>query len=274
MTKDIKKGVRAINILYLLLIVNISVLIFILSINFKDNTKRFYISVNNKIKDKPFYEKVEEFLSKNGVNHMFGKIEPTQYILFKLISALILLALILPVDKISAVLMSLGMLILPDIILKISNESDNDEIIKDLKRVYDTLKIQTKSGVFITNALTECYLTVTNTRLKNALLELTNSIMLKSNISEAIEKFNSQFDNEYIDTFCIVIKQSIESGKSAQLLDDLSNQISDIQEALQLKHQRRIDSKSEMLQLLLYIGVIGIVLFGIVSEFATSLTRF
>ena len=144
----------------------------------------------------------------------------------------------------------------------------------DLKRVYDTLRIQTKAGVFLTSSIAECYLVAENKRLKKALLELNNKIIAKNDIESAIEDFNSKFKNPYIDTFCIVIKQSLESGKTVQILEDLSAQIKDIQQAISIREAERVKYKLEGLQFLVYVGVIAIVAYGIFTELITSLMNF
>lgn len=46
-------------------------------------------------------------------------------------------------------------------------------MLNDIRLIYDTLKIQSKSGVYITDILSECQLLVQMPRLKKALMELT-----------------------------------------------------------------------------------------------------
>ena len=140
--------------------------------------------------------------------------------------------------------------------------------------MYDTLRIQTKAGVYLTSSLTECYLVVKNPRLKTALLDLNNYIMIKNDVYTGIEEFNMKFDSPFVNTFCIVIKQGIESGKTVQVLEDLSSQIRDIDNSMKEKLSEQIKSKLAINQLLIFIGLIATVLYGIMSSLASSLMKF
>lgn len=222
------------------------------------------------------YGRIEKYLEKMGVNDMFdNNVSPSTFILVKIFMALIL-GLVGIKEGIWILTVALGLLgfFLPDIFINISNNEDNDKILVDLKKVYDTLRIQTKAGVFLTSSIAECYLVAENRRLKKALLELNNKIIAKNDIETAIEEFNAKFKNPYIDTFCIVIKQSLESGKTVQILEDLSAQIKDIQQAISIKEAERVKYKLESLQFLIYVGVIAIVVYGIFTELMSSLMNF
>lgn len=222
------------------------------------------------------YERIEKYLNQMGVNDMFdNEISPSSFILIKIFMALILSLIGI---KEGIVLLAIGLALLgffiPDIFINLSNNEDNNKILLDLKKVYDTLRIQTKAGVFLTNSIAECYLVAENKRLKKALLELNNNIIAKHDIESSIEKFNSKFKSSYIDTFCIVIKQSLESGKTVQILEDLSEQIKDIQQTISTKESEKVKYKLEGLQFLIYVGVIAIVIYGIFTELMSSLMNF
>ena len=64
----------------------------------------------------------------------------------------------------------------------------NSEVEKDETIIFNndisTLKIQTKAGVFLSYSLSECYLIVKNARLKAAMLEMTNKIVIKNDVNE------------------------------------------------------------------------------------------
>ena len=167
------------------------------------------------------YERIEKYLNQMGVNDMFdSEVSPSSFILVKIFMALVL-SLVGIKEGIFILTIGLALLgfFIPDIFINLSNNEDNDKILIDLKKVYDTLRIQTKAGVFLTSSIAECYLVAENRRLKKALLELNNKIIAKNDIETAIEEFNAKFKNSYIDTFCIVIKQSLESGKTVQILN-------------------------------------------------------
>jgi Flp pilus assembly protein TadB len=272
---------KLINITILIFMVIISVIIFILIKSTFDKKRFSKFSLNRidkrfKKSDKLFdYEKSDRYLKKMGLKEMFSRaVTPTEFILIKIILTLIFLVGFLRQGIGYSIAFGILGYLLPDILVKVSNSVDNDEMLADIKRVYDTLRIQTKAGVFLTVSLTECYLVVKSPRLKKALLELNNYIVTKNDVDIAIEEFNSKFENPYIDTFCVVIKQSIESGKTVQILEDLSAQIKDIQEAINIKLAERIKTKLEVLQLFIYIGVTSIIVFGIFKELLSSLSTF
>lgn len=148
---------------------------------------------------------------------------------------------------------------------------DNETILPDMKKIYDTLRIQTKAGVFLDDALSECYLAAKNRRLKSALLELTTEISIKKNIEEALENFNGKFRNEHIKTFCMVINQAQDSGKSSQLLKDLSDQMKDLQHSINLKNKEALDRKVQIVELLIFVGLLAVTVYSLGLEITTSL---
>lgn len=223
------------------------------------------------------YEEIEKYLRKNGVENIFEnkKITPQMFILVRIFMGILFMMVGIKEELwIAAVLLGIVGFYSPNMMIKISNDSDNDKILVDLKNIYDTLRIQTKAGVYLTYALAECYLVARNSRLKKALLELNDQIIGRNDIENALDEFNEKFNSHYIDTFCIVLKQSLESGKSVQILDDLSAQISDIQQTISLKEEESMKFKIEIIQLFIFVGVLAIVLYGISIELVTSLMNF
>jgi len=105
-------------------------------------------------------------------------------------------------------------------------------------------------------------------------LELNNQILMKKDIESAIDMFNVRFKNSYIDTFCIVIRQSLKSGKSIQILEDLSTQVTDIQQAVARKEKARLEGKIEVLQLLVFIGVLAVCMYSLAIELGGALLGF
>lgn len=216
------------------------------------------------------YERLETYLKQMGKDTT-----PTSFIMMKIgFSILAMIAGIKESNILIAAVVSVGAFFIPDYLVKRSNENDNEEFLVDLKRVYDTLRIQTKSGVHISDALSECYLVARNSRLKEGLLNLSSGLKTNKDIEIAIQDFNDCFKNSYIDSFCIIIKQGLESGKTVQVLEDLSEQISDIEEAMYLKDEEKVASKLTKIQFLIYIGVISIIVYGLFSELMSMARKF
>ena len=172
----------------------------------------------------------------------------------------------------------LGMLLLVlgysllDIVANISNKSDNDNMLDDIKNVYDTLRIQTKAGVYITQVITDCYLVVQNKRLKIAFLRLTSDIAAKNDLEEALDTFRSKFDNEYINTLVVVIKQSMKTGQASKMFEDIRAQIADIEAAMMEAEKARIKTMITVCQVLLYVAIISVSLYVAVQSLSTGLT--
>ena len=143
-----------------------------------------------------------------------------------------------------------------------------------LKVIYDTLRIQTKAGVFINEALGQCYLKVRNKRLKEALLILNGKLIRDKDIELAIQDFNDKFDNPHIDSLCAIIKSGLESGKTLKILEDVTEQLEDISEAGFRKEENEIERQVTYLQLMVYVGVIATSFFIFYLELINSVSKF
>ena len=222
------------------------------------------------------YDSIQKFLSTKGATYMFGEAaNPVNYMLIKILVLLLLFMVGMSLEGIIVgALLGLTGFFLPDILLTVSNSSDNDAMLEDIKCVYDTLRIQTKAGVFLTASLSECYLAVRNRRLKSALLELTNDISTRREIDDALERFNEKFDCGQIDIFCIVIRQSMESGRSVKALEDLSLQMNDLQRAINMKEKEALDRKVQIIELLVFMGLLAVTVYSLGVEVISSVLVF
>ena len=226
-------------------------------------------------------ERIDSYLRSHGGYFMFDWLEPFTFLMIKIGLALLFFAVGVSIIKgnlllaiiIGAVLSVVGFFSF-DFIINVANDSDNDDMLTDIKAIFDTLKIQTKAGVFLSYSLCECYLIVKNARLKAAMLEMTNKIVIKNDIESAVTEFNKCFENSYIDTLCITIKQSMESGKSVQILEDLSKQIADMQHAINIREREKLDSRIQLLEVLVFVGLIGAVLYALVIQMMGSMSGF
>ena len=117
-------------------------------------------------------EKMNVYIKKNGVAYMFPWVNA--YILLGLKLVLGLLFLILAVIKMPVLALPSAVIafFVPDILINISNNADNDSMLTDIESIYDIMRIQARAGVFIQDSLMDCYLPTKNARLKSALLEL------------------------------------------------------------------------------------------------------
>lgn len=218
------------------------------------------------------YEATELFLLSSGADYMFGgKVDAFSYLMIRMgcgvlagLVAASFMIWLLPVGL-------LGGYFLPNVLLNISNRQDNDNMMIDIKNMYDTLRVETKAGVYITVSLPDCYMAVKNARLKAALMQLDTDIIAYSDIDTAVDNFSLKFNNKYLDNFCVIVKQSQVSGRTVRLLDDISNQLVDMQHAINIKEKEKLQRKLAFIQVLYYAGVLAVILYVFVNTLANEL---
>ena len=163
----------------LLIILPILLVIIVMNIDWKDNLSKagesgadFVGRILKKSKLNYFnFHSIQKFLKTRGAVYMFGEMAtPVTFLLVKLLAFLLLFMVGISFNSVPAGLI-LGVIgfFMPDILLNVSNSIDNDTMLSDVKCIYDTLRIQTKAGVFLSASLCECYLAVKNRRLKRHL---------------------------------------------------------------------------------------------------------
>lgn len=213
------------------------------------------------------YEKWEAFLRVNGAAYHFGKwINPVSYLTLCLALAgagfLIGLSRGLPVGLAGAVLAAF----LPGILLERMNRRDNEAMLTELNLVYNALAIQIRAGVYVTDALAEVYGSVKQIRLRDGLESLAGDIVMKADLDQALERFQGQFSNRYIDTLCITILQAMESGQAVELLGDIADQIKDMELTMQSRRKERLDRSITFYQLGIFAAIIAVVLYACVEH--------
>ena len=213
------------------------------------------------------YDEIQDYINSSGLAYMTDyKITPLIYMLLRILLALFMMIIGLQVNLV------IGLAMIPvgyfgvDFIINASDKADNEKMLNDIEDIYDTLRIQTKAGVYITSVLTDCYLVVKNKRLKSAFLKLTSDIAAKNDIDEALDKFKGKFRNEYINTLVIIIKQSMKTGQAAKMFEDIREQIADIDAAMLVSEKNHINSKIIAVQLIIYSSII------VISVFVTFIT--
>lgn len=208
------------------------------------------------------YQHVKDFIDSMGITYASkGFITPAKYLGCKFLSAFLLMGAGFCLHPAAGVLLLFVGFKLPDMIAMEGNKKDNAMILEDIKDIFDILRLQTKAGVFLTNALSECYLTVKNDRLKQALFQMTTSIIAKHDIEGAVKEFKRMFDNIYINSFAISIGQSLETGQAAQMFSDMSKQIESIDKAIIISEREKIKKQVTAIQLLLYCGIIAAIIY-------------
>ena len=212
------------------------------------------------------YSVIKLMLSKKGMSYYYKWLNPVTYVLVKIACTLIGFLFGLNYGLIVAMLVGLSSFYFLDLLGNISNKADDKAIIEDIMSIYDTLRLQTKANVYLTKALTECYTVVKNARLKQALLELTGEMVANSEIVNAIEKFTNKFDNQYIDSFGIIVKQSMESGQAVQILEDIGVQLKDLKHLMNEREKTKVSNYIMICQVLIYVGILALAMFSFMGS--------
>lgn len=238
-----------------------------------DVLKQLLESTESQLKKQGRYEEKKAYLSKMGVNYAMGRIiSPEEFLLIKVVTGIFL-----------AAVMGWGFGILGggvgwvlgyfsyDVLIRASNSAANEKMLPDIKSVFDTLKIKTEGGMFLTSAMMECYKNTRHPRLKQALLEMNGQLIAQNDIGETIDDFGMKFHNKQVDILCIILKQSMESGKTVEILKDISDQLTDMQQAINLKSKNKMESQTLIIQLLMYALIIVLCVYGIIVSIGSDM---
>lgn len=237
--------------------------------------KTIFFSGFLKEKSTAFEERTDVKLRKTGMKFLFGDaFRARHFWLIKILSAAVFVLIAAGIGWIFLLPAAVLGYELPDIFAEASNEADNREMLEDIRTIYDTVRIQARAGVFVTVSVMDCYLIVAHPRLKAALLEFNNRILAKNSLAEAVDGLEARFDNRYIDSFCIVLRQAMVSGRSVQILTDLSNQMNDVEHALRLRQREKLDRQVQLLELLLFTGLLAVCVYAIAVEIMGAVMKF
>lgn len=219
------------------------------------------------------YEKWERYLLSHGASFHFGTwINPVTYLLLCMGSSVSGFILGLGQSLWFALLgAGLGWL-LPGFLLEYMDKKDNECMLSDLNLVYNALSIQIKAGVYVTDALAECYGCVRSKRLKAGLLRLSGDIVMKSDLDMALERFQELFNSKYIDSLCVTISQAMESGQAVELLSDIAEQIKDMEMIQQNRKKQQLDRSITFYELGIFAAIICFVIYACLQNmFSTEM---
>lgn len=251
------------------------------SLNRVHEAKRELYESNSKlsklIRLKPkTYNKLQIYLSQVGVNYLLKRVvDPVEYEFVNVLLAFAFGTLGYCFFGLIGLLLGciLGFFMLR-ILLEINNSRDNDKIVEDLQIIYENIKINTESGVFLTEALNSCYKVASCDRLKKALYEMITDIMVKQNVMDAIEDFKLKFKSVHIDTFCTVLRQGYETGDTMTALSSISQQLISIQKTVEIKHKQRLENDITKVMLVILIAIIVVVMYAVVIEYSIAMVSY
>ncbi len=223
--------------------------------------------LKGKAKRSSWYRQTGEMLQRNGAAFHYGKwINPERFLVLKVVAAALGFIICIKISLFGSVCAGLCLYLMPGILLHYFNKKDNEKMLPEIKLVYQAMSMQIQAGIYVTDALTECYSGVRDSRLRQALLNLAGDIVMKGDTALALETFQAQFDNRYIDSLYITILQALESGQAVELLNDIGEQLKDMETAMLEKRKGNLDRSITFYQLGILAAVLGVALYACVSH--------
>jgi len=221
------------------------------------------------------YAALDAWLRKNGASYHTGKkTDPGRFVAMCAFLAALGFVTGLGAGFLFSVLLSVLMGMFLPLYVPARNRADARKMLPDIKLIYHSLEVQIGSGVYVTDALSECVLSVRHIRLIDALNTFSADMMMKSDIYASLEKFRSSFDDRYIDSLCITVVQALESGQAVELLSDIAEQVSDMEEDVLQSGKASLDRVLTLCQLLVLASVMGTALYTCVIYMMTKAVSF
>ena len=222
--------------------------------------------LKKKRSDSTWYQRTEGRLRAQGAAYHYGKwINPTRYLLLRVLCGVLPIMMLGGMNPVWGIFGGVLLYFLPEWLLFYLNKQDNRRLLPEIKLMYHALEIQIKAGVYVTDALSECYGSVREPRLRQALLDLTGQIVMQSDIFRALDDFQKQFDNRQIDALCITLLQAYESGQAVELLRDIGEQLKDMETVVMNAKKSSLDRSITFYQLGMLVAVLIVIVYACVD---------
>lgn len=161
---------------------------------------------------------------------------------------------------------------LPDILLYYQNSTSNKDMMADIMEMSRSVLYSNRGGQYITKAISDAMLVVSNERLKVAMLKLKYNIDSQKSLTRAINEFERHFENAEISAFCTVIRSLQETGQINDALQTLRSNIEREQTAVNKRKIQKLESKTQLNCMLVFTGII-ICLVYILFMFVSSIVK-
>lgn len=157
-----------------------------------------------------------------------------------------------------------------DFYYKHENKSDNDEIERDINRVYIVLNVSLNSNIYIVDALVQAAEVARCDRLKKELMILSQNLSQKSILAEeAIQTFSNHFDSSTIRSFCNLLRAYFLYGDTDSYSKDLVNSVANSAKAQAIKDQNDMENKGQALTMAFFVIIIFAVVYIIISSISS-----
>lgn len=246
---------------------------FVVAVSFKPTqyVVRTYERINNRLSEQKSgifdYERIRRFLMANGAHFYYGRwLNPTSYVLVRLLCSVGMFFLGIQFHWILAILGTILGFMLPQLYIYRRNKKDNRALLSQIQTLYIALMVQIKAGVYITDALSECYQSFSKGRLRAALEEMTAEVYINKSFEDVINHLNEKFNNIYIDSLCVILLQAQETGQAVELLGDMTEQLKDMKAAELLHKKEALNRTVTFCYLGMIAAVLGVILYACVTE--------
>lgn len=219
------------------------------------------------------FEKTRARLNRYGNYYNF--VTPVSYYLIKILAISLQILLLIVSKKINWTTFALPLIVFffVDIFYFLKNIDDNGEIRNDLPKVYNVLEINAYAGVGIETSIALLPEIVKNKRFKEQLIKLSAEILVKKQIGEALNNFKNSFTLLEIESLCLGLNQSFESGKNIEFLINQR----EILEKGNLNRKdvqtKKADSRFFISMMLILSGIMGVVIFSFYTQIFQNLTK-
>lgn len=212
------------------------------------------------------YIELEKYIKRTGISYYFNGITPEKYIASKIIASMIFMLLGLVGLKLMGALIGcvFGYYSV-DVYCRWLDKRDNSMMLDDIRLMLGATKVQNSSNTHIINTINSSYYSVSNPRLKKALMELIGEIKAKVDIDEALDNMASKFNNVYISSYCASIKQLMKTGRASNMMDGINKNLRNIQSAMIIREKHKIESNKLIASILVFITIIFIIGIVLVS---------
>ena len=240
---------------------------------------RTFLYVNSRLKERKdgilSHREIKAFLDRNGAKYVIGGLaEPVKYLGLCILTGMLGMLLGSMINGIAVAVLGILGVVMPAALIVLYNHLTNEKLLSDIRMTYQFIAIQTAAGVYISDALLECREAVENVRLRDALALLSDEIATGYDLPQALDIFAGSFDNPYIDTLCVIIRQSLESGRAMDLLTDVTEQLKEVEENILYKKQERLSRKVGFMQILFLTGACALFLYAYLYDAQNMLANF
>ena len=224
------------------------------------------IQINKNLKKRLSYGPKQKELAKLGIMYRLNDYDltPGRYAIIKSIASAVLVLLDILLFGTNPLYFLL------DFYYKHENKSDNDEIERDINRVYIVLNVSLNSNIYIVDALVQAAEVARCDRLKKELMILSQNLSQKSILAEeAIQTFSNHFDSSTIRSFCNLLRAYFLYGDTDSYSKDLVNSVANSAKAQAIKDQNDMENKGQALTMAFFVIIIFAVVYIIISSISS-----